>query len=478
MVNHTLYYTKIFFAVQQKTRKNEAAAAEPRLRFLHYQRLLFAERIENAGNNRRADNARNVRTHSLHENEVRRIVRKRNLVGDAGGHRNGRNAGGTDERVDLLLGEEVHELSHQYARRGTDAERNETERENAESRTGEEFLAGELGADGKAEHDRYDVDERVGHRIGNTRNGGTCFLGEVTEHQSADKRNCRRKKNRTEKEHHEREADLLDLLDLTKSGHLDKTLVLGRKSVHNRGLDDRNESHVRIGRNRDSAQKIGSETRGEPDRRGTVGAADDTDRGGRLDGIDIAEEPGNAGRETESAEEREEDTELSGTAQERHLGVGDKGTEVRHRAYAHKDHDREYAGIDTESKEVMKEAAGLDDAAGHNGNAALEERDRTGVHHRGSRNACERAVGEKSAEADRQKKKRLKALDDGEVEHQKANRNHDELTDTVRHAEKHRHFMTCVERTLLIEVAAVPLAVLIVVTVAVSSKVFPFALLG
>ena len=474
----TVISIRIFFAVQQKTRKNEAAAAEPRLRFLHYQRLLFAERIENAGNNRRADNARNVRSHSLHENEVGGIVLERNLVGDAGGHRNGRNTGGTDERVDLLLGEEVHKLSHQDARGGADAERDETERKNAESRTREELLAGKLGADGKAEHDRHDIDERIGHRIGNTRNGGTRFLGEVAEHQSADKRNGRRKKNRAEKEHHEREADLLDLLDLTKSGHLDKTLVLGRKSVHDRGLNDRNESHVRIGRNRDSAQEIGSKTRGEPNRRRTVGAADDTDRGGRLYGIDVTEEPGNAGRETESSEEREEDTELSGTAEKRHSRVGDKGTKVRHSAYAHEDHDREYARIDTESKEVMKEAAGLDDAAGHNGNAALKERDRTGVHHRGSRNACERTVGEKSAEADRQKKKRLKALDDGEVEHQNADRNHDELTDTVRHAEKHGYGVTLMERTLLIKVTAVPLAVLIVVTVAVSSKVFPFALLG
>jgi hypothetical protein len=123
-------------------------------------------------------------------------------------------------------------------------------------------------------------------------------------------------------------------------------------------------------------------------------------------------------------------------------------------------------------------AARLDDAAGHNRNAALEKRNRTRVHHRGSRNACERAVGEKSAEADRQKKKRLKAFDDSEVEHQKADRNHNELTDTVRHAKKHSYGVTLMEGSLLIEVATVPLTFLVVVTIAVSSKVFPFALLG
>ena len=118
----------------------------------------------------------------------------------------------------------------------------------------------------------------------------------------------------------------------------------------------------------------------------------------------------------------------------------------------------------------MKEAAGLDNAAGHHGDSAFKKRDDSGMHHRGSRNSRKRAVREKSAETDRQEQKRFEALHDRQIHHDETERNHDELTDAVGHSEKRFHLVTGMESALLVEVAAVPLHILVVVAVAVGAQ--------
>lgn len=49
-----------------------------------------------SGGNRRADYARNVRPHGMHEEEVLRVVLGAFELGNTGSHRNGGNSGGTD----------------------------------------------------------------------------------------------------------------------------------------------------------------------------------------------------------------------------------------------------------------------------------------------------------------------------------------------------------------------------------------------
>ena len=93
------------------------------------------------------------------------------------------------------------------------------------------------------------------------------------------------------------------------------------------------------------------------------------------------------------------------------------------------------------------------------------------MHHCRHRNARKRAVRKQSAETDRQKKKRLKTLHDGEIHENETHGNHNELTNTVRHVEKSGHFMSLDEAAVVGEVAADPLAVLVPVTVAVSTDI-------
>ena len=313
---------------------------------------------------------------------------------------------------------------------------------------------------------RHDVDERVGHRVRDTGDRGPHFLREVAEHERADERHGVLEEERAKEQHDEREADLLDLRDRAERRHLDGALGLRRESVHDRRLDDRDERHVGVRRDRDCTEQVGREAAREPDRRRAVGAADDADRGRRLHRGDAAEEvSAKDGRETERTEEREEDAELRGTAEERHLGVGDQWAKVGHRADAHEDHDREDARVDAELEEVVQEPAGLDDSAGHHRNARRQHRYHAVVHHRGSRHARERAVGEKSAEANREEQQRLKALHDRKVHHDEAERDHDKLADAVRHAEERLDFVTLDERAKVVEVAADPLARSVIVAV-------------
>ena len=113
----------------------------------------------------------------------------------------------------------------------------------------------------------------------------------------------------------------------------------------------------------------------------------------------------------------------------------------------------------------MEEAAGLNNAASHYGHSALEERNDAGMHHGRSRNSSHGAVGQKAAKPDGEEEERLEAFDDCEIEHHKTQRNHDELTDAIRHAKEHIDLVPGNERTAVIEVAAVPLASLVVVAV-------------
>ena len=62
-------------------------------------------------------------------------------------------------------------------------------------------------------------------------------------------------------------------------------------------------------------------------------------------------------RKTQRAEEREEDAELRGTAQERHLRVRDQRTEVRHRTDTHEDQRRQYSPF-IEQVEIVQQTAG------------------------------------------------------------------------------------------------------------------------
>ena len=79
----------------------------------------------------RTDNTCYVRTHCVHQEEVRRILLLTNGLRYASCHRHSRNTSRTNERVDLLTlrEEEVHKLREEQTTCSTTAEREDTEHE-------------------------------------------------------------------------------------------------------------------------------------------------------------------------------------------------------------------------------------------------------------------------------------------------------------------------------------------------------------
>src|SRR5690606_30687084 len=71
----------------------------------------------------------------------------------------------TDQRIDLVLTEAVHNLRHKDTRRGTTAERNHSQNENAERLDLQKGLGRKLGPHGQPKRDGYDVDQSVARGI-------------------------------------------------------------------------------------------------------------------------------------------------------------------------------------------------------------------------------------------------------------------------------------------------------------------------
>ena len=63
----------------------------------------------------------------MHEQEVRRVLFLADLGRYTSCHRNSRNACGTDERVDLAAGEDIHEVTDEEAADCCECESNETD---------------------------------------------------------------------------------------------------------------------------------------------------------------------------------------------------------------------------------------------------------------------------------------------------------------------------------------------------------------
>src|SRR5699024_4949690 len=151
---------------------------------------------------------------------------------------------------------------------------------------------------------------------------------------------------------HDGEDDLLGLGDDAGLLHLDLPHLLGGAELHQRGLNQRDQGHVGVGRDGDGAQQLGGQAGGQEDGRGAVGAADDADGSGVVAGE--AQDHG--------ADVGDEDAQLGGRAQEQAFGVGEQGAEIGHGADAHEDQRRVHAGLDADVEDVQQAAVAHDGA--------------------------------------------------------------------------------------------------------------------
>ena len=117
--------------------------------------------------------------------------------------------------------------------------------------------------------------------------------------------------------------------------HLDLALFFRGQGAHDRGLDERDERHIRVSRNSDSAQKMRGQYRCQEDGRRAVGAADDAD-GRRLVAVKAQHDCQDKGTV---------DAKLRSRAQKQALGVGEQRTKIGHRADAEENQTGVNAGL-------------------------------------------------------------------------------------------------------------------------------------
>ena len=71
----------------------------------------------------------------------------------------GRNTGRTNQRVDRIFGECIHQLRHEYTCSGTDHEGNQAQNDDRQGAAIQEGVRAHLVTHGQAEEDSHDVDQ-------------------------------------------------------------------------------------------------------------------------------------------------------------------------------------------------------------------------------------------------------------------------------------------------------------------------------
>ena len=259
----------------------------------------------------------------MHEQVVAGVVLLADLLGNTGGHGNGGNTGGADERVDLAVGDNAHDLAQENTAGGADTEGDDAQNDDLNGLDVQEGGGVGGAADGEAEEDRDDVHQLIAGGLGDTLNNAG-LLHQVAHHQAADQNGGVRQGQGNDDGDDDGEQDLLGLGDTAGGRHDDLTLFFSGQGLHDGRLDDRHQRHVAVRGNRDGAQQVRGQLGGDVDGGGAVRAADDADSAGLL--VRKAQDL--------SADEGEEDAQLCGSAQQQAGRAGDQRLKVGHRADA------------------------------------------------------------------------------------------------------------------------------------------------
>lgn len=383
------------------SKKIPAAAAAGT--FLHKS----AEHVDqDTGRNRGTDNAGHVGAHGMHEQVVGGVVLLADLLADAGRHRHGGHARGTDEGVDLAAGDDAHDLAQDDAARGAHTESHDAQDDDLHGLDVQEGGGVGGAAHREAQENGDNIHQLIAGSLGDTLHHA-AFFHQVAHHQAAHQDGRVGQGQRNNDGNNDREKDLFGLGDLTRGGHNDLAFFFRSKYPHDGRLDDRHQRHVTVGCHRDGTQQMGRQTGGGEDGGGAVGTADDADGSGFR--------PGEA--QDLGADEGEEDTQLGRSAQQKAGGTGDQRGEVGHGADAQEDQRRVNAQLDAQV-DVVHHAAGVAQHFPVDVVGLIEE-------NLDVEDAVQGQVGHEHAEADGQQQQRFELLDDGQVQQHAGNRQHD-----------------------------------------------------
>ena len=266
----------------------------------------------------------NVGAYGVHEKMIGRVFLNSHFFDDSGRHGECRDTCRAHHGIDFIFREEVHDLRAHDAADRIEYEREQPERHDHQRFPLHELIRLHLERDRDSEKERDDVGKGVLGGVGQ----GTehaAFADEVAEHQHAHEGERRRSDKSRYDRNDDGEQNSRQLIDLPcVTVHFDTAFLLRRTQFHHGGLHDGNERHIRIRHDHDRTDIIGSKFHRNENRRRAVRRADDCD-GRRVCGRKSDERRQN---------ERNENTELSSSAQNEHLRIRKQRAEIDHGADA------------------------------------------------------------------------------------------------------------------------------------------------
>jgi len=305
------------------------------------------EKVQNdAARDDRGDLPRDVRARGVHEQKVLPVLLLAHLVDDPRRHGEGRDAGRTDHRIDLVLREEVEHLGEDHAARRVRHERDKAEPQDEQRARSQKSVRRHLYGDRQAQQQRNEVGQHLLGCLGQ-RVQHAAFPQQIAEHQETDERRRARSQNARNKRNKDREQNLRELGDPDAGVlHADPPFLFCRKQTDDRRLDDRHQRHIGIGCNDDRPQIGRVQEVGHKDGGRAVRRADDRD-GGRV-------ADGEAQKRRQA--QREEDAELRRRAEEHQLGIGEQRRKIDHRADADEEQQRKELRRDAHVEQPVQRA--------------------------------------------------------------------------------------------------------------------------
>ena len=161
----------------------------------------------------------------MHQQEVVLVGLLTYGLADTCCHRHSADTCRTNQRVNLLLQEQVHNLGHDDARSRTDTECNNTYTQNTNRLPVHERSGSCCSTNGKTQTDNNDVVQLV---LSSLRQAFyySAFLHQITQHQTADKRTGRGHYQRYDNGHNDGEQNLLLFRYGAQLLHANHALVL------------------------------------------------------------------------------------------------------------------------------------------------------------------------------------------------------------------------------------------------------------
>ena len=247
--------------------------------------LLAQEGDQYSGSYCRTDHTRDVGSHAIVEHMVLRIVFGGNFVAHTAGHRHSAQTGGTDQRIDFLLAEQVEYLHHHDTRGDREGKGQESAYDDTDGLHVQEGIISHRGTYTQSQEDGSGVHDGVGGRVKQTAGIRADFLQQVSEHQHTDERYGGGHEERYNRGHGYREDDLqrahvLDFIfrrvQLLLFLHIDHQFLLAAGQFYHQWDDYRHQRHVRIGGDGNRTEQMRGQLDGGKDGGRTVGTTDNT----------------------------------------------------------------------------------------------------------------------------------------------------------------------------------------------------------